>query len=134
MEHWEDYYGLLQVHPQAGQEVIQSAYKRLCRMVHPDVNPEPDAAKTMQRINLAYEVLSEPLRRKRYHAEWERKNEGGVSPRVEVRERVVYINREERDGGTAAAASAVRSYFEFLSTRDYRGAYALVSEIGRAHV
>jgi len=45
-----------------------------------------------------------------------------------VRERVVYINREERDGGTAAAASAVRSYFEFLSTRDYRGAYALVSE------
>jgi curved DNA-binding protein CbpA len=130
MEHWEDYYGLLQVHPQAGQEVIQSAYKRLCRMVHPDVNPDPSAAKTMQRINAAYETLSEPLRRKRYHAEWERKSAGGAaSPRVEVRERVVYINREEqRDGGTAAAAAAVRDYFEFLSRRDYRGAYALVSE------
>jgi curved DNA-binding protein CbpA len=129
MEHWEDYYGLLQVHPQAGPEVIQSAYKRLCRMVHPDVNPNPEAAKTMQQINLAYEILSEPSRRKRYHSEWARKNERSTSPRVEVRERVVYVNREEQRGsGTAAAAGAVRDYFDFLSKRDYRGAYALVSE------
>jgi curved DNA-binding protein CbpA len=129
MERFEDYYGLLQVHPQAGPEVIQSAYKRLCRMVHPDINPDPGAAKTMQRINLAYETLSEPSRRRRYHLEWERKNTGSVSSRVEVRERVVYVNREEqRGGGTAAAAAAVHDYFDFLSKRDYRGAYALVSE------
>jgi GGDEF domain-containing protein len=129
MEHWEDYYGLLQVHPQAGPEVIQSAYKRLCRMVHPDVNPDPAAAKTMQRINRAYEVLSDTNRRRRYHTEWSRHaGNGGSVSRVEVRERIVYISKEERDGGTPAAASAVRDYFEFLRKRDYKAAYALVSE------
>ena len=127
MEHWEDYYGLLQVHPQAGPEVIQSAYKRLCRMVHPDVNPDPAAAKTMQRINRAYEVLSSPNERRRYHAEWSRRTEAS-SPRVEVRERIVYVNMAEKDAGTPAAAAAVRDYFDNLRKRDYRSAYALVSE------
>ncbi|MDR0325099.1 MAG: DnaJ domain-containing protein [Oscillospiraceae bacterium] len=132
MELWEDYYGLLQVHPQAGPEVIQSAYKRLCRMVHPDVNPDPAAAKTMQRINRAYEVLSNDNERRRYHSEWSRRSGTGGSPRVEVRERVVYINREDRDGGTPAAAAAVRDYFGNLRKRDYKSAYALVSEEDKA--
>lgn len=126
MEQWEDYYGLLQVHPQAGPEIIQSAYKRLCRMVHPDVNPDPSAARMMQRINRAYEVLSNPNERRRYHSEWERRSSS--SSRVEVRERIVYINKTENEGGTPAAAAAVRDYFEFLRKRDYKSAYALVSE------
>ncbi|MCL1807505.1 MAG: DnaJ domain-containing protein [Oscillospiraceae bacterium] len=128
MEQWEDYYGLLQVHPQAGPEVIQSAYKRLCRMTHPDVNPAPEAVKTMQRINQAYEVLSNTDRRRRYHAEWSRRSGTAGSPRVEVRERIVYVNREDKDIGTAAAAAVVRDYFDFLRKRDYREAYALLSE------
>ncbi|MCL2004375.1 MAG: DnaJ domain-containing protein [Oscillospiraceae bacterium] len=131
MELWEDYYGLLQVHPQAGPEVIQSAYKRLCRMVHPDVNPDPEAAKTMQRINRAYETLSNGNERRRYHAEWTRRN-GADTPRVEVRERVIYINREERDAGAPEAAAAVRGYFDLLRKRDYRGAYALVSDADKS--
>jgi curved DNA-binding protein CbpA len=127
-EFWEDYYGLLQVHPQAGPEVIQSAYKRLCRMVHPDINPSPEAVKSMQRINRAYEVLSAAHRRRRYHAEWARRTGEGSFPRAEVRERIVYVNREESDGGTPAAAAAVRDYFQYLRIRDYKNAYALVSE------
>jgi curved DNA-binding protein CbpA len=131
MEHWEDYYGLLQVHPQAGPEIIQSAYKRLCRMVHPDINPDPEAAKTMQRINRAYETLSDTHKRRRYHTEWTRRS-GSASSRVEVRERVVYINQEERDGGTPEASAAVRSYFDHLRKRDYRGAYAMVSDADKS--
>ncbi|MDR0292691.1 MAG: DnaJ domain-containing protein [Oscillospiraceae bacterium] len=127
MELWEDYYGLLQVHPQAGPEVIQSAYKRLCHMYHPDVNPDPAAAQMMQRINRAYETLQDPGQRRRYHAEWTRCT-ASLQSRVEVRERVVYVNLAEKDGGTPAAAAAVRDYFNSLRGRDYKSAYALVSE------
>ncbi|MDR1692956.1 MAG: DnaJ domain-containing protein [Oscillospiraceae bacterium] len=126
MEHWEDYYGLLQVHPQASTEIIQSAYKRLCKMYHPDVNPDPSATGMMRRINRAYEVLSNPEERKTYHRDWERRNEK-PSSRVEVRERVVYINRDDSDGGTPGAGTAVRNYFAHLRRKDFKSAFALVS-------
>ncbi len=127
MECWEDYYGLLQVHPQAAPEIIQSAYKRLCKMYHPDVNPDPSAAGMMRRINRAYETLQDTDARRRYHREWERHNTA-QSSRVEVRERVIYIDRDSGESGTPGAASAVRNYFAYLRRRDYKSAYALVSD------
>lgn len=130
MDRWEDYYGLLQVHPQAEQEIIQGAYKRLCRKYHPDVNPTASASQLMTRINEAYEVLSSPTARRQYHAEWQRRNNtpGQASaPRVEVRERVVYVNREQPHGGTEAAAKIVGQYFQYLSKRDYKNAYSTIS-------
>ncbi|MDR1669918.1 MAG: DnaJ domain-containing protein [Oscillospiraceae bacterium] len=127
MECWEDYYGLLQVHPQAGAEIIQSAYKRLCKMYHPDVNHDPSAAGMMARINRAYETLQDPDTRRRYHREWERRNDT-PSPRVEVRERVIYINRGNEESGSPGANSAVKNYFAHLRRRDFKSAYALVSD------
>ncbi len=126
MELWEDCYGLLQVHPQAGAEIIQSAYKRLCKMYHPDVNPDPSAAGMMRRINRAYETLQNPATRKQYHREWERRNVT-PSPRVEVRERVVYINRDAGESGSPGASAAVRNYFSHLRRRDFKSAFDLVS-------
>jgi curved DNA-binding protein CbpA len=99
-------------------------------MVHPDVNPNPEAARTMQRINSAYEVLSDANKRRRFHAEWTRRN--GDSPRMEVRERVIYINQEEKEGGTPEAAAAVRNYFDRLRKREYREAFTLVSEADKS--
>ncbi len=58
---YKDYYRILQVHPMAEDEVIQAAYRRLARLHHPDAGAED--AQTMQELNEAYEVLSNPVQR-----------------------------------------------------------------------
>lgn len=62
------YYELLEVRDDASQEVIAMAYKALCRKYHPDVyrGPKDVATELMQRINEAYETLSDPDRRMKY--------------------------------------------------------------------
>jgi len=67
-----DYYRILQVDPEADPDVVEAAYKRLARKYHPDLNPDPDANRRMQEINLAYEVLGDPQKRAEYHQRWQR--------------------------------------------------------------
>lgn len=62
-----DYYAILQVDPRAEKEVIEAAYRRLAAKYHPDVNPSPEAANKMKLMNAAYEVLSNPEKRKAYN-------------------------------------------------------------------
>lgn len=66
-----DYYAILQVSPTAEPEVIEAAYRRLARKYHPDVNRSPEARLIMTDLNEAYEVLSDPLKRKEYDAQRE---------------------------------------------------------------
>ena len=124
----KDYYRLLQVHPDAEADVIQSAYKRLCRKYHPDVNQMPNAQAQMQGINAAYEILGDPSKRRAYHAEWLRANPTG---RTAVSERVVYVQRDPitktPDNGTPEALQAVRDYFRHLSRSQFKEAYRLLS-------
>jgi len=63
-----DYYRILQVHPGAEKEVIDVAYRRLASKYHPDVSNASDSAERMKQINIAYEVLSDPVRRAAYDA------------------------------------------------------------------
>jgi curved DNA-binding protein CbpA len=58
-----DPYKTLQVDPEAEDEVIEAAYKRLARKYHPDVAPGPEAQDRMVRINQAWEMLRDPGRR-----------------------------------------------------------------------
>jgi curved DNA-binding protein CbpA len=58
-----DPYKVLQVDPEAEPEVIEAAYRRLARKYHPDVAPGPDAQERMVRINQAWELLRDPVRR-----------------------------------------------------------------------
>ena len=57
----DDPYKVLGVSPNASDEEIKQAYRRLAKQYHPDRNPgDPVAAKKMQEINAAYEQIKNP--------------------------------------------------------------------------
>ena len=57
----DDPYKVLGVSPNASDEEIKQAYRRLAKKYHPDLNPgDEEAAKQMQRVNAAYEAIKNP--------------------------------------------------------------------------
>jgi curved DNA-binding protein len=62
-----DYYKILGIAKNAPAKDIKSAYRKLARKHHPDLNPNSkDAKRNFQQINEANEVLSDPVKRKKY--------------------------------------------------------------------
>ncbi|SEP45523.1 molecular chaperone DnaJ [Amycolatopsis saalfeldensis] len=59
-----DYYGILGVAKNASDQEIKRAYRKLARELHPDVNPSEDAQHRFGEVTTAYEVLSDPQKRK----------------------------------------------------------------------
>ena len=62
-----DYYKILEIPKTASEKDIKKAYRKLARKYHPDVNSNDEAAKKkFQQVNEANEVLSDPVKRKKY--------------------------------------------------------------------
>ncbi|KAG9451477.1 hypothetical protein H6P81_011442 [Aristolochia fimbriata] len=61
-----DYYSVLGVSRNASKSEIKSAYRKLARNYHPDVNKEPGAEQKFKEISNAYEVLSDDEKRSLY--------------------------------------------------------------------
>lgn len=67
-----DPYKVLGVNPDASDEEIKKAYRRLAKQYHPDRNPgDAEAAKKMQEVNAAYEQIKNPEKAQ---------NQGGYNP------------------------------------------------------
>jgi molecular chaperone DnaJ len=62
----QDYYELLGVPRDASHADIKRAFRRLARELHPDVSEAPDAERRFRAVAEAYEVLSDPERRRTY--------------------------------------------------------------------
>ncbi len=74
-----DYYQILGVERSAEPQRIRQAFRRLARKHHPDLNPgDGAAAERFRRIGEAWEVLSDPAKRRRYDAF---RTSGGPGPR-----------------------------------------------------
>lgn len=62
----ETHYEILGVSPDAAPDEIRTAYRRLAKQYHPDVNHDPDAGERFIAIQQAYETLIDPDARARY--------------------------------------------------------------------
>merc|ERR1719440_474649 len=64
----QTYYEMLNIQPDASEAEIKRAHKKLALKWHPDKNPDNKelAQKTFIAIQQAYEVLSDPDKRRRY--------------------------------------------------------------------
>ncbi|MDO9219985.1 MAG: DnaJ domain-containing protein, partial [Thiobacillus sp.] len=62
----QDHYGKLGVSPAAAPDLIKLAYRKKAAFYHPDKNSAEDAAFRFREVQDAYEVLSDPERRKAY--------------------------------------------------------------------
>ena len=59
-----DYYGMLGIGRDATPEEIKRAYRKLARELHPDVNPDQAAQDKFKAITTAYEILSDPEKKR----------------------------------------------------------------------
>jgi DnaJ-class molecular chaperone len=123
---FKDYYKVLGVARGASGEEIKKAFRKLARRYHPDVNPGDKKAETkFKEINEAYEVLSDPDKRKKYDTlgpNWQEQFGPGFS------ERRTYPY--SRNGGrsifdddlTGSGTSGFSDFFEALFGRTNTGA------------
>jgi curved DNA-binding protein len=63
---YKDYYDVIGVNKDAGQDEIKRAYRKLARKYHPDVSKESDAEARFKEVGEAYEVLKDPEKRAAY--------------------------------------------------------------------
>lgn len=81
---YQNYYQILGVPEDASEEKIKKAFRKGARKYHPDVNPDnPEAEENFKKLNEAYQVLSDPDKRKKYDqfgSQWKQYNQAGGQP------------------------------------------------------
>ncbi|MCL2151645.1 MAG: DnaJ domain-containing protein [Oscillospiraceae bacterium] len=122
-----EYYRVLGLSIDAGIADVTSSYRRLCRIHHPDVSDDPGSEEFMKRINVAYTVLRDKLKRevkireRQYNA---RPTGSNVKPDAQTCTEDSHITGKEAEG---KAFSVLRSYFKAICAFDYSDAYEYLS-------
>jgi hypothetical protein len=111
MANFIDHYKVLQVDINADKEIIDAAYRKLCKKYHPDVNKNIIAKDKIVALNAAYEILGNNAKRAEYD-----------------------LQRIGRNIGTKAASDVLCQYFMFLAKRDHSKAYSLLCEKDKANI
>ena len=131
-----DHYKVLGVSFGAGMADVTSSYKRLCRLYHPDVNSDPESEELMKRINIAYTVLREKLKREaafRERAAYSRPARRYTYTGQDAR---AGANETYRAGTTSQkdAYTVINEYFKAIGAYDYSGAYNYLSTYDKRRI
>lgn len=125
----EDYYRILQVHHLAEAEVIESAYKRLAKKYHPDVNKSENSVEMMQKINKAYEVLSSAAERQQYDPVWN--NKYNKFDESDNNHKSSYVKNEK---SFSSAKAVLEEYFRNIMNKRFDYSYELISSIDKRNI
>ena len=116
--HYKDYYQVLGVPKTAAEKDIKSAYRKLARKWHPDANPNnpKEAEEKFKEIQEAYEVLSDPEKRRKYDvlgSDWQRATHDAAQHRANRQT----VNPQDfggwqNFGGGPGSASGFSDFFE----------------------
>ena len=133
---FKDYYRILGVERSADEKTIKSAYRKLARKYHPDVAKGKDDGQRFREITEAYEVLSDPDKRRRYDTlgpDWQRHAQPGAGgpggPRVEYTDlgdfseffRTIFGEAGARGGGRGAGVGGFEDLSGFTRGAGGRG-------------
>ena len=104
---FKDYYATLGVGRNAPADAVKTAFRKLARKHHPDVNPnDPSAERRFKEVNEAYEVLGNPETRRQYDdlgANWK------VYEQAQAAGRNPFAGSSPFPGGGAGAGGRVRT-------------------------
>lgn len=107
-----DLYRVLGLTHEADADAIRAAYRRLAKRYHPDVSALPDAQARFIAITEAYEVLTDPVARKRYDLTRSSPSPGIASAAAE-RRHARYTQQRQQTARSRAEAYGRMSYERF---------------------
>src|SRR3972149_1421710 len=105
-----DLYEVLGVARDVAADALRKAYRKLARRHHPDVNPGDEAAEErFKEISEAYDVLSDPVKRRNYDEFGEISLQGGFDPERARHARKAFGARFGGEPGQGAGGFGFRS-------------------------
>jgi curved DNA-binding protein len=111
---YKDYYQILDIDRSATQDAVKTAYRKLARKYHPDINREAGAEDKFKELGEAYEVLKDTKKRAAYDqlgAEWKSGQNFEAPPQWDTG----FKHSGRRDGADRAEFS---DFFETLFRRE----------------
>jgi molecular chaperone DnaJ len=103
-----DFYNILGLQRSASRDEIRKAYRKLARKYHPDINPgNKEAEEKFKDVSVAYEVLSDPKKRKLY----DEFGEAGLASGFDAEKARSY--QQWREQSSRAGASSASGDFSF---------------------